>query len=1185
MNRFYHSVNTRYNIHFNAEEAYKEALRMQNENREDNLSEMLYVFPDKSDSTSMQSGGGSFTTTIDKATKAIKLHSIKTKPRRDPDRRNDAEYQAWLQQKEYTPFMDKVWLLLAKAEFYDGNYLRAITIFMYISKIYGSRPEIVTECHLWVARAYSEMGWMYEAGNVLHKLELAGGVSEKQKAFYSEVKANYLIRSNEYRDAIPHLEYAIKKEKEKTQKLRMKYLLGQLYEDIGDKTKAYQAFGNIKGMSTPYKYTFNAKLQQLQLDTSKGERNLVAELEKMGKKSRNEEYHDQIYYTIGNIYLNNLDSAKAIGSYHKAVESSKRNGYDKMLSEIKLADIYFDQREFVPAQPLYASALTQIKKANPAYSRVSTRSDVLDELVVHVKTLHEQDSLQYLARLPEAERLQIINAKIEELKKQEEERIRLEEREKQKEERETRTISSWSDLGMAVESGNKTRTQNQQNTSVNNQTSFYFYNEQAVNQGKIAFQKQWGSRKLEDDWRRSSKFGFSSDLAELVDDQKEADKSLLDEKEEGEKEAIDDIYSVEYYLQQLPLTETAIEQSNVLIENALFNMGKIYKDKLHDMDLAVNTFNTDIERFPQTPNLEEIYYQLLLIYMQTGDRNMMANYRNRLLSEFSQGKYATPLSDANYEWNFRHLPILQDSLYTAAYDAYMQANVETVRGNYKEMNDKYPFTDLMPKFAFLNALSYAQTRDIKGLETNLTELTNQYPKADVTPLATDILGRIKEGKIILSDGTPILEFDWSKAYLAENELLTEDGEVLAFSEDLDKEYLLLLMFKSNTVDRNELLYEVADYNFSNYVIQTFDLSFDTDASYDVLQIKGFAGFPAIKSYLDKALGANGLLSNIDENIVAVPISVNNYVNVLPRMGMEQYTSFFSKEFDVLLPKLIAYWDKNKDDIDDLSEIPDLAENINNQQKEETTKEAKEVEERQKNRPIEEKKEEEKQPVVNEKQITADDLLTKEQLETVGKVSDVLEDVGDILDNPVDGIKNLFNRNKYKDNLTKEEKEALKLEEKLEKERQKELKAVEKVRQDSINKLEKSMRDSISKAEKAVKDSIKAIEKEKEEQRKLEEQRKKDAEKAVIKAKEDATKQKENERKEKEHLQKERLSQQEQERKEKEKARETERKEKERQQKERLKQREQERKEKEKAQEKARKEKEKEAEEKRKQRNK
>lgn len=1184
LTRFYHSTNTRYNIHFNAEEAYKETLKTIDANRGDNLSEMLYVFPDNSDSTSSKSSG-SFTTTIDKTTKAIKLHSIKVKPKRDPNRRNDADYQAWLQQKEFTPFMDKVWLLLAKAEFHDGNYLRSVTTFMHISKIYGSNPNIVAECRLWTARAYTEMGWIYEAGDILRKMEQAGGAPEKQKGLYSAVKANYLARNKEFAAAIPHLEYAIKKEKDKHQRLRMKYFLGQLYAENGDKANAYKAFGAVQGMNTPYKFTFNAKLQQLQLDSSKGETEIIASLEKMAKSSKNEEYQDQIYYNIGNIYLQRPDTAKAVGAFNKAVKESTRNGYDKAMAQIALGDIYFEKQEYIPAQPCYSEVLSQIKKSHAAYPRVSLRSSILDELVVHVRVMNEQDSLQYLAQLPEEERLQIINKKIDDLKKEEEKKIKEEERQKQVEDSQNR-ISSWGDIETSL-SDNNTSKILQAPISTTNTASFYFYNEPAVTQGRIAFQKQWGNRKLEDDWRRrnksSSQVGFS-DVEEMVDDSLliATEGILPDTQGVGQSEgstAVEDIYSVEYYLQQLPLTAEAVKESDELIENALFNIGKIYKDKLGDLSLAIEAFNTNISRFPQTPNLEEIYYQLFLIYMQRGDRGMMTDFRNKLLSEFSKGAYATPLSQPDYEWNFRHMPLLTDSLYNSAYSAYQQADVAAVRRDYQTMNEKYPLTDMMPKFAFLNALTYAQSRDIDKLEENLKDLTTKYPKSEVTPLASDILGRIKDGQVLLSDGTPITNFDWSRAYLSDSILVDEEGKSLVFSDNRDTEYLLLLMFKANAIDRNELLYEVADYNFSNYVIQTYDVGFDTNASYDILQIKGFTSFANVKSYLNRAFAEGGLMHKIDTSINVVPISIENFTNALPLLGLEQYKTFFAEHYKDELPNLIAYWDKNTVDVEELI-LPDVKE------QKDITEQIKETE---REKPVESKKEEEvvvveKQPEkeVNDKEITAEDLLTEEQLAIAGKANDVVESIEDMMSNPVDGIKNLFNTFKSKENLTKEEKAAFKEEQKLEKQRQRELKAIEEVRKDSIRKVEKAQADSIIKAEKALQDSIKAVEKERKERLRTEAEEKKNAEKAIQKAKEDAVKQKENARKEKEREQEERLRQQTKDRREKEKAQDERRKQKEREQKDRLKQREKERSEKEKVQEAARKEKEKQAEEKRRQ---
>lgn len=1162
LTRFYHSVNTRYNIYYNADIAYKETLEAKERGREDNLSQMLYIFPQTLDSLT-GGGSGNFTTTIDKTTKAIKLHSIKAKPKRDPDRRGDAEYQAWLKQKEYTPFMDQVWLLLAKAEFQEGDYLQAITTFLYITKIYSTNPEIVAECQLWIARAYTEMGWLYEAGNILHKMEIAGGAPEKHQGLYSLVKANYLVYNKEYQAAIPQLELAIAKEKDKLLKIRMRYLLGQIYAEMGDKVKADKAFSSVKGMSTPYKYTFNAQLQQIRLDDSPGKGKALSMLTGMSKNRKNKEFLDQIYSAMGSVYLEKLDTIKAIDSYKKAIKESTRKGYDLAMAQVRLGDIYFLQREFVPAQPCYSEALPQLKKNHEDYSRVALRSSVLDELVVYVKVVEEQDSLQHLAGLPENQRLQIINDKIAALKKEEEDKLKEEENQRRIEEREQR-ISSWGDLEESLfESATPTTTAPTITAQPGN--IFYFYNEQAVNQGKIAFQQQWGARKLEDNWRIRNKISIGAsdpEIAHETDSIASDQKDGLQAENSGTvtpKSVVEDKYSVEYYLQQLPFTPQAIEASNTLIEHALFNMGLIYKDKLEDMSLAVDAFNTDIRRFPNTPNLEEIYYQLLLIYMRIGDGDMMSFYRSKLLAEFPSGKYAEPVSQSDYEWNFRHMAGLQDSLYNEAYNAYRRGDVDVVRRNYQSMKTKYPFTDLMPNFTLLNALTYAQVRDAQNLETTLTDLVKKYPKSDITPLASEILERVKSGKILLSDGTPITDFDWSKAYDKDDVLAEAKGKVLQYSDTLDIPYVLLLMFKPNTIDRNELLYDVADYNFSNYVIQTFDLSFDNDPPYEVMQMKGFSSFSTIRSYLAKAFTEGGLMHKLDSSILVVPISTDNYINVLPRLGLDKYMAYFSEHFAAQLPQLIASWngveyigaepmaeDLEQDETEALlisEEEQPVVEPVSEPAIKTPTEEKAKTDEKAKEQPVGESK--------NDKQITADDLLTKDQLQQVGEVNNVIEDA---LNNPVDGIKNLFNKYKNTETLTKEEKAALKEEEKQRKQLEKEQKLILKAEQDSIRKVEKARTDSIAKAEKIVEDSIKAVEKQAAEQKCLEEREKENAAKAAVRAKEDLRKQKENERKEKERMQKDRLRQREQERKEKEKAREQERREKEKQAEENRKQR-------------------------------
>lgn len=1162
LTRAYHSINTRYNAHFNAEEAYKEALKMKEESTEDNLSELLNIYPNNSDTTSSSSSKGDFSRTIDKTTKAIKLHSIKTKPKRDPKKRNDAEYQAWVQQKEFNPFLKNTWLLLAKGEFQSGDYIRAISTFMYISKIYGSRPEIVTECQLWIARAYTEMGWMYEAANVLHKLNIAGSVPQKHEGLYASVYANYLIQNSEYEKALPYLETAIKKEKSRHQRLRLRYLLGQLHIELNNNELARQIFSSIPGMNTPYKYSLSAKLQSYELVSPSEYNKAIQSLKKMTKGSKNEEYLDQIYYTIGSIYIHQSDTINAVDNFKKAVELSTRNGYDKTISQIALGDIYFNQREYILSQPAYQGALGQLNKQNKNFQRVSLRSEVLDELVVHVKTVEEQDSLQYVSKLPEKDRIELIEKIIADINKKEEEKEKEEKLQQKMQEREN-SYTDWNSLSSETLFDKNTPQVSKPISSIpsNESASFYFYSKQAVDQGKISFQKQWGNRKLEDNWRRRDKaistFDEVDDIAQNDSIEKERphiidEDSVISETSPSDIKVSEDIYSIDYYLQRLPFTEEEIKESNDLIDNALFNMGLIYRNKLEDSYLAIDAFETNLSRFPQTPNKEEIYYQLFLTYMQLNNKASMDSYRNKLIGEFTDGKYTNPLSDDNYEWNYRHFAIIQDSLYEATYNAYREGDVKSVRNNYQTLQTKYPFGNLMSNFSFLNALSYAQTYDGVKLRDNLKELVETYPKSDVTPLATDILERIKDGKVLLVDGSTFHGIDWSDAFKGDSTLLV-DSVNLQFIDSLDSEFMILLAYKEKTIDRNELLYQVADYNFSNYLVHTFDLNIETHSPLEFLQISGFDSFAIARSYINKAFGENSLIDKLENSITVIPISVANNKKLVQGLTLDNYLSFYRDHYTNQLPLLISHWDKKSDNLDytiDEDQIsPEEAKEDPIIAKTEETKPLDlDI------KPIEYKGTSEKKEVPgDDKTITADDLLTQDQLQTIGKANDILESAEDILSNPVDGLKGLFKKFKENKNLTKEEKEALKEEKRLEKERTKELKAIQKAQQDSIRRIEKIRQDSTIRAEKALLDSLYQVEEQEKIEKKRIEQERKEAIKSAAHEKENVQKAKEQERKLKEQQQKERKAQRERDRKEKLKEQEKIRKEREKQLKDRRKQ--------------------------------
>ena len=72
-----------------------------------------------------------------------------------------------------------------------------------------------------------------------------------------------------------------------------------------------------------------------------------------------------------------------------------------------------------------------------------------------------------------------------------------------------------------------------------------------------------------------------------------ADNSLPDEENPDsiQSDAADDPHNPEFYLKQIPMTPEAMETSNEVVAEGLFNMGIILKNKLEDYPAAIANLN------------------------------------------------------------------------------------------------------------------------------------------------------------------------------------------------------------------------------------------------------------------------------------------------------------------------------------------------------------------------------------------------------------------------------------------------------------------------------------------------------------------------------------------------------------------------------------------------------------------
>jgi hypothetical protein len=909
-------------VYFNGNEAFKEAYKSQLENHAENYSEMILMYPVSALPKDKANSGGPFNKAIEKAVKAIKMHSIQTKPDKKTGKQNDPGYREFMSRTEYNPFLHNAWTLMAKSQFHNGDFSEAAGSFSYISRLYETQPEISVAAKIWKARCYSELGWYYEAEDILAKLN-NDQLPKKQTDWFSTVYADFLIKQKLYAEAIPYMKIAVKSEKNKYQRTREKYLLGQMYAATGQKDLAYEMFSEVAGSTAPYILQLSAQIRQTEVYPGGNIKKTSKKLEKMTKTAKNKPYLDQIYYALGNVYLTVPDTAKAIESYESGVEKSASGGIAKAMNQIRLGDIYFDLRKYVKAQPNYSEALSQLKKEDAAFPRVSRRSEVLDALVVHVEAVELQDSLLRLSRMTEEERLVVVRKIIDDL-------IKKEEEEKKKAETDEYLAQQESIQAERQAAANAKKPQQPSVPGIaGSNESFYFYNKQAVALGKNTFQQKWGRRKLEDNWRRKDKESSLPEMTESDDWTAETDSaaagtdspdlpadSLAGEAaaDAAEKQSLsEDPKDPQFYLQQIPVTEEDIAAANLIVADGLFNMGVIYKDMLEDCDLAMETFDSLNIRYPENENKLKTYHHIYLMYWKQDDMATANLYKSKIRSEFPESDLALAMTDPDYEYNQKMMNVRQDSLYQKIYNEYMDGNPAVIREIYEEVASKYNQSKLMPKFMFINALSFVQTQEPDTFKILLKQLVEKYPNEDVSVLAGEIMKGFQQG-LMLGSGDNSL----TKSGLFNMRLGTVDDALpdsaTAFTDNANMPHKLLFIFPKGSLNENLLLFTIAGFNFGNFMVNDFDLQ-KTDINDEIgsLEIAGFNNLSEVMQYYKMINQPSGYAGELGQTVVIVPISQDNYTTLMKGKSLNDYMLFFEEHFSEGNENLILRWNLKKEE--------------------------------------------------------------------------------------------------------------------------------------------------------------------------------------------------------------------------------------------------------------------------------
>jgi tetratricopeptide (TPR) repeat protein len=875
VSRAYHNVTSYYNIYFNGKEALKKGQENIEENIKDDYNRMLLIFKE-TDPKAAELVKSDMETTILKASKLIKLHSITKKPKRQKYRTR--KYREFASQDEFNKWVDDSYLLLGKAYFYERNFLSAIENFSYVIRKFPAEPSKY-DSEIWLIRAYTELERYTEAAEMIKEIQADDGFPHRLERSLALVTSDLYVRQKDYNEAIKYLDIAIKKTFWSSKKARLEYILAQLFQASGNQDMASAAFRRVVKLNPPYRMAFNAYINAADVFSGKGDaEKLKKELNRMLRDEKNLEFLDQIYYALGNISYKEGNREKAIEYYKKSVTSSFENNNQRAVSSLTLANLFFEDFRYRDSQAYYDSAMMVIDENYPRYREISDRHKSLTRLVTNLVTVETQDSLQRLARMPENERNALVDKWIET------------ERTKQ---RQQENLMAQQMRGNSYYMANQYRfglSRSQESAG------WYFYNPQTITYGKMQFQQRWGRRKLEDNWRRINK-SVSMDQQEML--AQNPDSANIPKR-------IDDPLKREYYLQDVPINDSLMQLSHEKLRDALYNAGKIFKSDFSDYKRSSEEFEDLNKRYPDNIYLLSTYFDLYDLYELLGDKQKSQYYKDLIINKFPDSKYARYLINPNFFIEFQAQQDSLNRLYQDAFNYYKAGAYPRVVSLVKLMKDFHPDSVIIPKIEFLNTISTGVQGEMSKFENMLKAYVDSFPKAETIPLAQSILKLIQDST--LTDYQKLLASGYISETIKNQELLPgndakkdEFGGRFTYDGDL-LHYFVIAYPRDTKVDLNRLKFDIANYNLDHYTKIDFDVETEiVDNRFTLVVVRALenkeTGLIYYRSIIKNKNVFTALKGITYVNFIA---SSTNYRQIISEKSYSDYLKFFVANYSRMI---------------------------------------------------------------------------------------------------------------------------------------------------------------------------------------------------------------------------------------------------------------------------------------------
>jgi len=716
--------------------------------------------------------------------------------------------------------------------------------------MFGHEP-VYQEGILWLARTYVHRERFSLAQYYLEKVEGDAGTPKNVLKEVPVVRAFYHIKKGEANEAIGALSKAVELAKTKADKARYTFIIAQLHQEVGRQDKAFDAYKAVIKMHPDYEMEFNAELNLSKAAWASGQESAdktIKRLEKMANEEKNFDYRDQIYFTMGTINLKLKERALAIENFRKSIKFNVGNSSQSAESYYALASYFYEEEDYADAKYHYDSTLITLPKSDDRYADVKRKSENLKDIAANISIITLQDSLLRVSEMSPERQKEIAAA----IKKKQDMAA------KPKSALTPKRAGLSNAMPVSAVSGGSAGAK---------KSTFFAYDINKVRRGQNDFRKNWGSRSLEDDWRRSNK--SSSSIGEDSSEEEIA-KTLGDDE-------------VKQLLSGVPFNAKDKALAKNKIEEAYFKLGKLYRSKLEQFTKSTESLEELYKRNEKTVFREEGYYYSYLSYTDLSNTNKANYYKSKLVSDFPESKYTLSITDPNYAASQLDEAKKLERQYDKAYELFNQGDYEDSKYMLEELakEEDDRIKGLMPKIDLLKAMTEGNLSGEDAYITALNYVVKKHPNTPEEARAKEILRFVKGDKQAFD---PIL--------------YNESGE--DFKTDPAKlHYVLVVLFSKSSKDMTTSKIDISTFNQKNFKDSKLKISsifLNKEEGSQIILVRKFKSQDDAMSYHTKATAdiVDFIKKDVEYEVFAV--TQKSYREIVKQKSVNAYRAFFEANY-------------------------------------------------------------------------------------------------------------------------------------------------------------------------------------------------------------------------------------------------------------------------------------------------